>query len=169
METDARGQLGGLDTTEAVRRSLARDSAYFRCPTCARSNTDIMAESEKRAQDLSSPQEAVQVPQELRIGWRDEMGTMKPLSDTPPDECDSDSADLAEGFVETAPSVSESRPMQPCSLASSHSVRQPNPDVAGAAMTVNIRNSGLLWWIDRAIVALVIVLIALLIKVLFGS
>ncbi|PHH81163.1 hypothetical protein CDD80_23 [Ophiocordyceps camponoti-rufipedis] len=74
METDARGQLGGIDTTDAVRKRLAQESGPFRCSTCARTNHDIIADAERRTQATnSSSSEEVKVPQELRMGWRDEM------------------------------------------------------------------------------------------------
>ncbi|KAG6040563.1 hypothetical protein E4U41_000138 [Claviceps citrina] len=74
METDARGQLGGLETTDEVRRRLARESRHFTCPTCARSNKDIISESEQQAAESSTSKDAdVQIPSELSMGWKDEM------------------------------------------------------------------------------------------------
>jgi ubiquitin-conjugating enzyme E2 J1 len=202
METDARGQLGGLDTTEEVRRRLARESRLFKCSTCARSNGDIIAESEKQAKESSSSSEKVQIPTELSMGWRDEMETKnrdrarQSTSTDPskvPHESDSDSAELAEGFVQTVPtSVTNAAQPQVRPSSQEHGngsvssgrpteVRTPAPggnsQTSNQALqqrqrqqqaTVGPREHGVPLWVDRAIVGLVISLAALLLKVLFG-
>lgn len=172
METDARGQLGGLDTTDAVRRRLAQESGSFRCATCSRSNADLIAESEKRAAEASSSAaDDVQVPQELSMGWRDEMEAKRAANGG--DE-GSDAAELAEGFVQTAPAAAAA------ALSTSTNTNQPLPRPAAAQtatppnttqVTVTAprpQHDGVPLWIDRAIVALVIVLAALLFRILFG-
>ncbi|OAA52082.1 Ubiquitin-conjugating enzyme/RWD-like protein [Metarhizium rileyi] len=198
METDARGQLGGLDTTEEVRRRLARESRSFKCSICARSNADIISESNKRALESSVSKTDVQVPTELSMGWRDEMGarnqncrseatsldTSRVLRDS-----DSDSAQLAEGFVQTAPvSGGDIDKTQPAPLTdggpspSDRPTEMPISSSGGGARsssqapqqrqrrpaTIGSRADGVPLWIDRAIVALVIVLAALVARVLFG-
>ncbi|OAA53307.1 Ubiquitin-conjugating enzyme/RWD-like protein [Niveomyces insectorum RCEF 264] len=45
METDPRGQVGGLDASDAVRRRLASESSAYRCATCGRSNAAILQEN----------------------------------------------------------------------------------------------------------------------------
>ncbi|GJN74656.1 hypothetical protein PLIIFM63780_009701 [Purpureocillium lilacinum] len=195
METDARGQLGGLDTTDAVRRRLARESGSHACATCGRTNTDIIAESEKRAREHSSlTPEEVQVPQELSMGWKDEMQARKdadskaeqgPASNATPTasrDDESDGAELAEGFVRTAPPARHAEdtrqtvlPTAPPNQAA-HVQRLPAaPEQAndrhGRPQLHQIPgapNDGVPLWIDRAIVALVILLGAVLFKVLFG-
>ncbi|KAJ6438707.1 ubiquitin-conjugating enzyme [Purpureocillium lavendulum] len=199
METDARGQLGGLDTTDTVRRRLARDSGSHTCATCGRSNTDIIAESEKRAREHSSTSEEVQVPQELSMGWKDEMqakkaaesnaeagpGTATTTTITTATriaatrrEDESESAELAEGFVRTAPpasGVNETRRRTPQVVPAREANQvQPAPPAPGLAHRPQLQhipgrpNDGVPLWIDRAIVALVILLAAVLFKVLFG-
>lgn len=203
METDARGQLGGLDTTEDVRRRLARESRSFKCVTCARSNADIISESEKQANESCSlSKNLVQVPTELSMGWRDEMGSrnqrhegdLASHHDRPKvaQDSDSDIAELAEGFVPTAPTnqnlIEKPHPISlPRGEGSSSSQEQPTqshisaergssgrPSIqaveAGQRQLAPIaqRVDEVPLWIDRAIVALVIVLAALLLKVLFG-
>lgn len=195
METDARGQLGGLETTEEVRRRLARQSGSFRCPTCGRSNVDIIADSAKRCEESSSPPpDDVQVPAELSMGWRDEMGAQgKPGSDgsKPVDKSsgsarvdDSDGAELAEGFVQTV-SGGHSNQLPSSSTNADASQRRREaadraptvaetpPPLAAAVRMHRVTNArhhgdGVPLWIDRAIVALVIALAALVLKVLFG-
>ncbi|POR33963.1 Ubiquitin-conjugating enzyme E2 J1 [Tolypocladium paradoxum] len=180
METDARGQLGGLDTTDAVRRRLAQESGSFRCATCGRSNTDLIAESEKRAAEASSSAaDDVQVPQELSMGWRDEMEAKKAAKD---DE-GSDAAELAEGFVQTAPTAAPStststnqlQPRRSPVTNDAPAAAQTAAQTAATPITTQVtvtaprpQHDDVPLWIDRAIVALVILLAALLLKVLFG-
>ncbi|EFY97615.1 ubiquitin-activating enzyme E2 family protein [Metarhizium robertsii] len=200
METDARGQLGGLDTTEEVRRRLARESRTFRCSTCARSNADIISETERQSEESSSPaKNDVKVPTELSMGWRDEMesrqqddGRESRALDRSqvPEDPDSDSAELAEGFVQTVPvnrgsaelpqmtSIPEERGSSSSGgptasrVSSSRDIDRTSTQVSQQGQrrpaTMGSRGDGVPLWIDRAIVALVIVLAALLLKVLFG-
>ncbi|KAK5993154.1 Ubiquitin-conjugating enzyme E2 J1 [Cladobotryum mycophilum] len=185
METDARGQLGGLETTEAVRRRLAKESGSYRCSVCAKTNADIIEESENRCKDESFTEEKVEIPQELSMGWRDEMEAAKPQSSSAvpsknrlatAGEDEASEAELAEGFVQTAPYIAGST-----STAVSHRTHsQPGQNTQdptnrlryGQTDTVRPmeRRGGdaVPAWIDRAIVALVVILIALLLKVFFG-
>ena len=74
METDPKGQLGGLDTSDAVRRRLAAESRAWRCPVCARSNAAIIDDAAREAAAAPGSSSAeVTVPAELKMGWRDEM------------------------------------------------------------------------------------------------
>src|SRR6188474_3012011 len=74
METDAKGQLGGLETSDAVRRRLAAESQSFRCGTCGKTNVDIMKECEERARESDSAKATdVEIPPELKMGWKDDM------------------------------------------------------------------------------------------------
>ncbi|PHH83533.1 hypothetical protein CDD82_7574 [Ophiocordyceps australis] len=203
METDARGQLGGLDTPEEVRRRLATESRAFRCPACVRSNTEIIAESEQRAKEvLSSSTSAsdVEVPRELRMGWRDEMEAAKSLpaatqqqqaqqgagsaqpgtvngnnngnNNNNNDDSDGDEeAKLAEGFVQTVPLSPNTSGLHP---VPARPMRRHAPQVVAQPLTLSRArttpppNDGVPLWIDRSIVALVVVLAALLLKILFG-
>lgn len=196
METDARGQLGGLDTTEEVRRRLARESMSFKCSTCARSNGDIISECEKQAEISNSATKTnVQIPSELSMGWRDEMESKNqgkghsPDHSIIPQDSDSDLAELAEGFVKTA-STNRERSDQAASSTVGHTntsasnaetrirssvggssgrpLAQPLEQRQRQLDTVGTRGDVVPLWIDRAIVALVIVLAALVLKVLFG-
>lgn len=186
METDARGQLGGLETTGEVRRRLARESRSFMCPTCARSNANIIRESEKQAaQSLSSEHPEVQIPSELSMGWKDELnsnaqvdeGVSSPASQRP--ESQENSADSAERAEKLSPtgvpdqrrSPRASRPLQSIANApvgshnSSFACLTPVVESTGRETSPQPRGDGnVLLWVDRAIVVLVIALVAILIK-----
>jgi ubiquitin-conjugating enzyme E2 J1 len=207
METDPRGQLGGLDTTDAVRRKLATESQSFRCSACGKTNQEIIRDCEERAVTAAVPasQIDVDIPADLKMAWKDELtnpttaqtpnpGTARLPSGTQPDDADKAGV-LADGHVETTPAVAlapqdskEARPVQglqaptrgthsrgsdPPTAISAPAV-DPQPPVPLPHRTRNEqgvrRNSddGVPAWIDRVIVALIIVLAALVLRVLFG-
>lgn len=174
METDARGQLGGLDSPEAVRRRLAMESGNFKCPACAKTNADIIKECEERASHASSPSQEVEIPKDLNMGWRDEMEARKAKSADDAQE----SAELAEGFVQTGPAPSRNIPNPPTPNPSTPmrphepAVRPPIPApiVPPAAHQLQrVQNGGVPLWIDRAIVGLLILLAAVVLKVFLGA
>ncbi|KAI1376444.1 UBC-like protein [Hypoxylon crocopeplum] len=184
METDARGQLGGLDTTDAVRRSLAAESKAWRCAVCARTNGDILAECEERCRELDAAsaekRKEVEVPADLKMGFRDEMEKAK-AGDTEGAKEDAESAELAEGFVQTAPErevfpPTDAAPQPPAARPAqgvpAPTGRVPLPDPVGQAAPTRTQSvnphAGVPPWIDYAIASLAILLIAMLLKILVG-
>lgn len=153
METDPKGQLGGLDTSEAVRKRLAGESRAWRCSGCGgRTNEEIIKECEDAAKAAEQEEEAagggssssaikksneVEIPAELKLGFRDEMEKAAAAAAAAAAERgseaaavaagvvgadDAESAELAEGFVQTVPRE-----------ALEHTQTQPQPPAAGAA------------------------------------
>lgn len=199
METDARGQLGGLETTEAVRRRLATESKSYKCPTCGKTNGEIVKECEQRAKEAASPSQEVEVPKELNMGWRDEMEAQKNGSGNSETSKDnSDSAELAEGFVPTVQDgailstaepvpVAVSAPAPAAAAAGNLEPRLPAAIHASAASTATAHrrvvptppelmqpprratDDSVPVWIDRTIVALVVLLLALILKIMFSG
>jgi ubiquitin-conjugating enzyme E2 J1 len=210
METDAKGQVGGMDTSEAVRRRLARESGGWKCAVCGggKTNREIMAEQEEAvkkadeervAKGEERDQGAVEVPKELKMGFRDEMEKAK--ADTegaasgskPAGEIDEESAQLAEGFVRTtnllpvdlpndpaASPLEQSQPQYPPPPGSLQPTRtiplpQPPQDIVGAAyqnqaqLRQGVVNDGVTMWIDRLILIIGALLAAMLAKVMLGS
>ncbi|KAK6219623.1 ubiquitin-conjugating enzyme [Colletotrichum tabaci] len=210
METDPRGQLGGLETSDAVRKRHATASHAFKCPTCAKTNFEIIQECEEAAKANADPNSTaeVEIPSELKLGYKDEMSKAvegpegaqmatttaaaaveRPEVPTPrTGAVDTESAELAEGFIRTVPEANTTIPSalpasQPSAttsypparpgqgvpaptrtvslpLAPNVSVRQQAPPVARAY------DEGVPLWIDRAIVVLVVLLLAMILKVL---
>ncbi|KAL8683750.1 MAG: hypothetical protein Q9186_000236 [Xanthomendoza sp. 1 TL-2023] len=85
MEGGAQGQVGGMEMGESERKRLATESRGWRCQGCgASTNEDTLVEEGKRCQEKEQdggPLNAVpkeQVPDELRFGFRDEMGKGQP-------------------------------------------------------------------------------------------
>ncbi|KAK3325720.1 ubiquitin-conjugating enzyme/RWD-like protein [Apodospora peruviana] len=196
METDAKGQLGGLDTSDAVRRRLATESQNFRCTVCARTNDEIMREHEAASGSSSAAAEVVEVPSELKLAWRDELDKAKGSGGETTAE-DSESAELAEGFVQTAPLLHQPEDQVPVDTAtvpaqSGQSVPQPtrtiplpnssNPhgqqqqqqlhqqqpqqQLQQQARRGVSNDDQVNLWIDRMIVVLGVALAALILKVL---
>jgi ubiquitin-conjugating enzyme E2 J1 len=191
METDAQGQLGGLDTPDAVRRRFAKESGSFVCPTCGKSNLAIIQESEERFKDssISSEDQEVAVPKELKMGWRDEMEKRRPAQATPSrnearDLEENGVAQLAEGFVQTAPPPVEAHVMNAPGATSSLAAQGATESIRGSVPAAQqplrplpidttqprpLEDDGVPLWLDRAIVGLVLALVAVLLKVLFGA
>jgi ubiquitin-conjugating enzyme E2 J1 len=193
METDARGQLGGVETTDNVRRRLAGDSSSFKCSTCGKSNAEIIRESEARcAEQGESSADPVEVPSELKLGYRDEIegkgaeaskNIESASTDVPPFGTESaETAELAEGFVQTVPQAATSLD-NPAALASNphaapgQGAPQPTAQIENGALPRPAQvalpparrqsDDGVPLWIDRAIVVLVVLLAALLLKIMF--
>ncbi|PHH84988.1 hypothetical protein CDD83_1076 [Cordyceps sp. RAO-2017] len=180
METDARGQLGGIDTTEAVRHRLARESASFRCQMCARSNATIIADAEQRARENSNDSADIQIPRELSIAWRDEMkpiaGKLTHMAQTDFGDDASSSAqtrgrndrnhkELAKDLGKTSSESHISSDSVEKSVSHVPARRAQRQQQSASTM---LQQDGVPLWVDRAIVALIILLAALLLKVLFG-
>ncbi|KAI1469690.1 UBC-like protein [Daldinia caldariorum] len=195
METDARGQLGGLDTSDAVRRKLAADSAAWRCATCGKTNAEIMAECERRCAEMDAEnggrrkregeEELVEVPAELKVGFRDEIEKARTAAGAAASaagagesekEEDSESAELAEGFVQTAPRREDpSAAPRPAQAVPPPTRTIPLPPSGGVGQATSFQtprrvdpNTGVPPWVDYAIVSLIILLIAMVTKVLIG-
>lgn len=179
METEARGQLGGLETTDEVRQRLARDSGAWTCAVCAKSNAEIIRDCEERCQGPDSSSSDVSVPQELNMVWKDEMKPEEPKEEEKATQDTLEDSELAEGFVQTSPQASApvsepfgATPPQPRQIASLEAPQNATPAqqrvVQPTATHHQTTDEGIPLWIDRAIVVLVVLLIALLIKVLCG-
>lgn len=182
METDARGQLGGLETTEAVRRRLATESHAFRCSACGRTNADIITECEAAAKEHEGEGGSaaeVEVPSELKMGFRDEMEKAAAAGGGAA-ALDLESAELAEGFVQTAPlPVPAPAPLLPRAgagegmLQPTRTVPLPNPqpraiERAALQQQARVSNAGVPAWIDRLIMVVGVLLVAMLVKVLLA-
>ncbi|KAI2784642.1 UBC-like protein [Daldinia loculata] len=177
METDARGQLGGLDTNDAVRRKLAVESRAWRCPVCARTNAEIIAECEQRCAEADGEtKEEVEVPAELKMGFRDEMEKARAAANSEGEKEDAESAELAEGFVQTVPRREDPLPApRPAQGVPTPTPTRTIPLPAAVGQPASLQtsrrvdpNAGVPPWVDYAIVSLVVILIAMLTKIIIG-
>jgi ubiquitin-conjugating enzyme E2 J1 len=188
MVTDPKGQLGGLETSDAVRRRLASESHIFRCSTCGKSNAEIIRECEESSKASISASEEIEIPAELKMGWKDEISAAAascsetsinaPAAVTSEEE----GPELAEGFVHTGrqptvpvqPIARLSAPNRPSQDQSAHLMATPTSGQTGTFPARAQRSPNglpgevLPLWIDRTIVILAVTLVAVLLKVLLG-
>jgi len=111
METDAKGQLGGLDTSEAERKRCAESSGSWKCGVCGKSNAEVLRECEdavRRKEEVAGKGSVAEekVPEGLVIGSREDLG----LKSTTARNSSETEAELAEGFVRTTPVVESAYP-----------------------------------------------------------
>ena len=182
METDAKGQLGGLECTDDMRRRMAQESGAWKCSSCGKSNTEILAECTEAARlaDTSSKPDE-EVPKELKMGWKDEMDKKRKDSDIQlGNGDDTESAELAEGFVQTAPLAREeavvpnvvsypaARPVQgvPQPTRTVPMPQQQQVPVSPLAQVQRHSNDGVPDWVDKAIVGVVLCLIVMLLRMM---
>jgi ubiquitin-conjugating enzyme E2 J1 len=186
METDPKGQLGGLECTDDMRRRMAKASQSWKCPSCGKSNQEILTACEEASRNADSVKPDVEVPKELKMGWRDEMGkSAEGNGETSAD--DAESAALAEGFVQTAPIPAESGqesqtesptqtlypPAQPAQTVPQPTATTPLPPMPPQPAAVNAiqrrqSNDGVPEWVDKAIIGIAACLIVMILKVLLG-
>ncbi|KAF2161318.1 hypothetical protein M409DRAFT_59311 [Zasmidium cellare ATCC 36951] len=74
MDTDAKGQVGGMDASEEVRRRFAGQSLKGRCAACGKSNEEVMREQEEAVREAGAEMGKEIVPEELRLAYRDDLG-----------------------------------------------------------------------------------------------
>lgn len=181
METDVKGQLGGLEAGEGVRRQLAAESGRWRCGVCCggKSNGEILGEWEEKVREMGGAEGVVEekVPEELKMGWRDEM-EKKGKDGEGEGEGDGESDALAEGFVQTEPVAAEAAsssgagelpaagsavPPPTRTVPMPPAPARPAPQLAQrrAAEEVNV-------WLDRLIVVVAVLLAAVVAKVMLG-
>lgn len=76
MEGEAKGQVGGLDCREDVRRGMAGESGAWRCAVCGRSNGEILGEVEELVKGKGVAVEE-KVPEELKMVYREDLTAPK--------------------------------------------------------------------------------------------
>jgi ubiquitin-conjugating enzyme E2 J1 len=153
METDPRGQLGGLDTTDGLRKRMAAESPAFRCLACNKTNREIINECEAAVAETALEERAktdVAIPPELKMAWKDEMGRAvdgpRPSRPSQP----------------VQPSAPLPTPPTPAaSTAPTHAVQE-QPRLR------QVVAEGVPRWLDQVIMALVVVLAGLVINRVFN-
>lgn len=197
METDARGQLGGLESSDATRQRHAAASHGYRCTSCGKTNLEIIQECEEaaKANEGTAGSADVEIPSELKMGWKDELGKSSGGASSKPhiEDKDPEADQLAEGFVRTAPppeqtplgesstgtpapTISQPVAAQPGSLPTPSATANVPTYVPARTVTLppapNLRpapvhratDDAVPVWIDRAIVVIVVLLIALTLR-----
>lgn len=168
MEGDARGQVGGMEMGKAERERLAGESKTWRCSGCGgRSNEDIL--KEEGGEVIEGKENKHEVPDELKFGFRDEMGkdeggeSKKEVTERPESKDTSvpPGASVPPATMPAGPSTAVTVPP----ASSSSTALQPTrtiPVATTAQTPVHMapqihqaQSDGVPAWIDKAIAALV--------------
>jgi ubiquitin-conjugating enzyme E2 J1 len=76
MDTDAKGQIGGIECSKEAREKMAKESNVWKCPACAKSNAEIMHEREDAVREIElkeGKRKEDDIPEELKLAYRDEL------------------------------------------------------------------------------------------------
>ncbi|KAF2838336.1 UBC-like protein [Patellaria atrata CBS 101060] len=171
MDTDAKGQVGGLECSEPARKKMASDSASFKCGTCRKTNKEIMAERAEAAKEMGSKGKEGVVPEELRLAYRDELNKGKENAKNDPDQkAESSQQSKAQESQALKP---DSQPSAQNGTASSSSpnpvvVVQPSRTTPIVTRQATVQHdAGIPSWIDKAIYGLAALLIYMVLRKIF--
>ena len=177
MAQEAKGQVGGLECGEAARKRFAVESQAWKCHACGGvTNREIMAECDKKGVggvrlaevEGQKSDDAVTIPAELRLGYRDEMTKAEPNELREAEKGVTTSATAHTGpQPQSQPPRSSSSVTSPQAVhtttSSSSSVTSPRLHTPHQPNTTN-NNSGVPAWIDKAIGGLLTCLVIMIVK-----
>ena len=161
MDTDARGQLGGMDSSEEVRKRLASQSKTWKCSACGKNNETIMQEQEEYVKEKGGESTVEKVPEELRLAYREDLSNAN--GDTTKAQNNAESKAL-----ETPPVPNnETTAAQP--VVSETQQQQPPPAPRTQPAQLNQaqqrpQDEGIPSWIDKAIYGILAALVYFLWK-----
>ena len=163
MDTDAKGQLGGMDASEEVRKRLAGQSKAWKCGVCAKNNETIMWEQEEAVKEHGGEGKKEVVPEELRLAYKEDLVQSSDKSEKAPggepngqprEQQTSQSAVAPNNVppVSTAPTSSQPQPPAPR--------HQPAQQIRQQQQAR--QDDGIPPWIDKAIYGVLAALLYLL-------
>lgn len=162
MDTEAKGQLGGMDASDEVRRRFAAQSKAGKCAACGKTNEDIMKEQEAAVKESGAEEKIDVVPEELRLAYREDLSkrdaTAKGEGSSP-----------ATRASEVPPAAVPALISPPSADARPASGPAPVPPATAAVVQqqqhpARRRDDGIPAWIDKAIYGVVAALVFLLWK-----
>ncbi|KAL8721818.1 MAG: hypothetical protein Q9225_001573 [Loekoesia sp. 1 TL-2023] len=186
MEGGAKGQVGGMEMGEEERKRLAAESRSWRCQGCGGSrNDEILRAEEQRCKEVDENHGSAkatakeQVPDELRFGFRDEMGKdeapakgkeKEPLQGSQADNDKNvtfnrrESIHYAgpEGLPSSTPPVSSISPPPASTIPPAQPIPQPLP--TRTASVASESSNGVPAWVDKAIVGVIAGLLVMVVK-----
>ncbi|KAF2475095.1 UBC-like protein [Lindgomyces ingoldianus] len=168
MDTDAKGQLGGIECSPQIRKRMAGESGKFRCGVCGRSNADIMKEREEAAKLIEAKEgkkKEETVPEELRLAYRDELEGSGPGGEPAQSpQTGSKGKERGQGLLSASPLPAQARapPALPTNATSPTPIRtvQPPP----MQQLVHQQPDRSLAWIDACIYGVVGALLFLMLR-----
>lgn len=184
MEGGAQGQVGGMEMGEAERKRLAGESRGWKCDQCGSiTNEEILREEGKRCEELEqegSTKAAAkeQVPDELRFGFKDEIGKEQPTDKGKVTEQPSANGSKDEnGADQKRPSEHPAGPMDLTAVPSPAPLSPPPaPTIAPAqplpqqiptrttSVPPGTAENGVPGWVDKAIVGVIAGLLVMVVK-----
>ena len=74
MESEAGGQVGGMEASDFLRKRLAASSPEWRCGACGKSNGEVMKEQEAASLESDTvSQKEERIPEGLRLDYRENL------------------------------------------------------------------------------------------------
>ncbi|KAI5359157.1 Putative ubiquitin-conjugating enzyme E2, ubiquitin-conjugating enzyme/RWD [Septoria linicola] len=166
MDTDAKGQVGGMDASEEVRRRLAGQSVKARCAACGKTNEEIMAEQDEAVKEAGGESKKEVVPDELRLAYREDLGKSKEGAGEAANGAAVQPTASAPSPA-SAPQTSEAQPAQ--RPAPAVQVPAPTPTVPAAQQRLaQPPQEEVPAWIDKAIYGIIILLAFILWQKVMG-
>lgn len=76
MDTDAKGQLGGLECGKEQRERMAKEGNTWKCSVCGKNNGEILKEREGMCEEAGGEEKRKEeeIPEELRLAYREDLG-----------------------------------------------------------------------------------------------
>ncbi|OJJ51230.1 hypothetical protein ASPZODRAFT_127260 [Penicilliopsis zonata CBS 506.65] len=173
MDGDAKGQVGGLDVSEEVRRAWAEQSRAWCCESCGRSNAEILREQAEvcQAKGISGDgdekdEENVKELAGLKVAYRDELGVGKSQQpsqqQTGSEETQIESTESSLGTNSVQHQVQQPL-QQPVQQPVHPPLQQPvQQQVQSQPQTQTTQRQTP--WLDRAIVGVVIALVLMILR-----
>ncbi|KAF2503002.1 UBC-like protein [Lophium mytilinum] len=170
MDTDAKGQVGGIECNEQARKKMAVESVGWKCGACGKNNAEIIREREEIVKEMGGEKVEGVVPEELRLAYRDELNKGAEGSEGASKSETKESKGKERATETTPPATSEplSRPSVP--LAPSPRVTLPPPPTRTIQLpqTATRRSAEASpAWIDHAIYGLIAALVFMVLRKVF--
>ncbi|KAI4273117.1 MAG: hypothetical protein LQ337_004847 [Flavoplaca oasis] len=183
MEGGAQGQVGGMEMGESERKRLAGESRGWKCDQCGSTNEDILREEGKRCEELEQKEGSTkaaakeQIPDELRFGFKDEMGKAESLAKGRGKEqpsanggSDNNAADQqrssefsGRGLNDTGPALEPLSPPPAPTIPPAQPLRHQMP-TRTTPVPPSTPENGVPPWVDKAIVGVIAGLLVMLVK-----
>ncbi|KAF2140774.1 uncharacterized protein K452DRAFT_252666 [Aplosporella prunicola CBS 121167] len=177
MDTDAKGQVGGIDCTEAARRKMAAESVTHRCASCGKTNADVMTEREDLVREMVGKGEIKEeeVPEELRLAYREDLGKQAEPGESSskaaaPPAANEEETSSAQKTETTTPAASASAPLSaaPAPAPAPAAARPaPPPPQQQQQQQPRRADDAVPAWIDKAIYGIVAALAFMILRRIF--
>lgn len=158
MDTDARGQLGGMEVAEGVRRRLAGESRAWKCAGCGRGNEEVMREQEEAVGKDEGGKKEEEVPEQLRLAFREDLAKGAEGKAKVEDGANAASSEDGVSKAPVSASTPKSAPVavpQPSSPAAPQTAPTPTVQVQQRRPAAAAQVEEIPAWIDKAIIGFV--------------